>query len=381
MMRRTIAMAACMAAAAVFLAGCPSGESAGPEKKAAESAPAKAQTPPAGAKAKPAAKSAEKTIARVDDAVLTTSGLEAQIKLRAELLKIRKRKVGSKELDILRKKLGMTAADHFIRRELLLKCAAERGIALTGADRADYAKKFAATYKKKSIEDVKKLLSPASAELLAKDAEREALAEKTEKALRDGIDKKMDEAEIKRVYDNIATMNETAAKTNALVFARARSVYNQIKSGKLLFEEAVEDYSEAEETEDGGVWNEFLISELKDEAELIARLPTMSPGDITPPIENDNGLSIMKLVSIGEYRKGDAAPEPTYRLARVFFRLPLFMEVPTREELEKAILDKRRGEAVGKALQKAGDSSRVEGGRIERKRRAEAAKKKAGAAK
>ncbi|MBQ5531246.1 MAG: peptidylprolyl isomerase [Kiritimatiellae bacterium] len=307
--------------------------------------------------------SADMVVARVDDAILTASGVEAQIKLRTELLKLRKRKVGEKELDKLGKILSRTAADHFIRRELLSKYARNNGITLTDQEKNDNRAKVAASYKMKDFATLKARLSPASAALLERDTVQEALSAKCEKAIRDGVSKTVSLEEKQNILRNIETMNETAAKTNTLIFARARNVYNQVKSGKLTFEEAVEDYSEAEETEDGGAWNEFLISELKDEPELTARLPTMSPGDITPPIENDNGLSIMKLVSIGEYRKGDAAPEPTYRLARVFFRLPLFMEVPTDEELTDAIIKERQKQALSAALQKTGDASKIEGGR------------------
>lgn len=366
-----VAIAACTAAAILAAAGCSreapgaADTGASDKREAAESRPAEKKAPADGAGG---------TIARVDDAVLDRAGLEAQIALRGELMKIRRGRFGEKDAAALRERLTKTAADRFIKRELLVKYARLNGIALEESELAKFRADAAKAHKRKSYDELRKRLAARSAALLDDETAADALAKKAEAAIRGGIDKTISEAEIAKIYGNIDAINSVAAQTNALVYAQATNVYLKIKSGRLLFEEAVEDYSEAEEATSDGAWNEFLLSELRDEAELVKLLPGMSPGDITPPIESDNGLAILKLSSTGEFTGKDGEKQPTYRLARIFFRLPLFYEKPAREELEKAILEKRANEALQAALKKTGDASRIEGSLSQRRR--EAARKR-----
>ena len=122
----------------------------------------------------------------------------------------------------------------------------------------------------------------------------------------------------------IKRANARAAATNACVFAKATNIWKRIVSGELTFESAASKFSEDEYIREGCDWGCFSRDQLEGEDGVLALLPTIKPGDITPPIESDGGLAIL--------RKDEDDSDKTYSFSRVFFRLPCFYEEETPDE-------------------------------------------------
>ncbi len=130
----------------------------------------------------------------------------------------------------------------------------------------------------------------------------------------------------------IARYNERAAQTNAVIWANASNIWHQIVENKISFEDAANKYNQDESEPENGEWAAFTLDGFNDEPELKKRIEGMKVGEITPPIEGDNGMMILKLVEIERQENGG---EPRYVLARIFFRLPEFYETVATAELKK----------------------------------------------
>ena len=113
--------------------------------------------------------------------------------------------------------------------------------------------------------------------------------------------------------------NKRAAATNDWTFAHATNVWREIQGG-LAFEDAVQRYSTAEGDSDAGEWGDFPLNYFKDDPALRAVVSELDPGQITPPIEGDNGLMILRL----DDKRVEADGETVLTLSRVFFHLPEF---------------------------------------------------------
>ena len=71
---------------------------------------------------------------------------------------------------------------------------------------------------------------------------------------------------------------------------------------------------------------------------MLALLPTLKTGDITPPVESDGGLAIL--------RKDEDDNDKTFSFSRVFFKLPYFFDVETTAEMRKALQAEKTSQLV-----------------------------------
>lgn len=126
--------------------------------------------------------------------------------------------------------------------------------------------------------------------------------------------------------------NARAAATNDFTFALATNVWREIEAG-LPFEEAVEKYSTDEEESAGGEWGDFALDYFGDTPDLQRMIVALEPGQMTPPVEGDNGLMIVRLDDI----QNDANGAPVYSLSRIFFHLPEFYPELDDEAFAKEI--------------------------------------------
>lgn len=316
---------------------------------------------------KPAAPAAEKppvVIARVDEAVLTDRDLEKLVQLRIALEQIKSKRF--KDNGALRARLKRLAPKHFVNRELLLKYARIAGYEPSVEERADFMESVAKRHKVKSVGEIYANLSPELLELFKEDLEKSVVATLAERKMRAATPSNVTDEEVNEMFGKIALMNEAVAATNALVYAKATNVWQRLERGDMTFAEAAEDYTEAEdEAAAAGEWGTFSMRDLEtlgDEQALIDRLPKMKAGDITEPIESDNGLAILMLVAVHNEQVGRGQGEVAmYQLSRVFFRLPLPTEVPTFQELKENMQKLKVDLAVQKKIQSLAASSRLEG--------------------
>lgn len=125
---------------------------------------------------------------------------------------------------------------------------------------------------------------------------------------------------------NMKLYNENMTKTNALIYARATNVWNQLKIGA-DFKEMAMTYSTLEDERlSGGQWGSLDVRQLSDDPEIITWCKKLSIGEFSPPIEGDNGLMIMRLDS----RNADMTD---FEISRIFFELPMFMEPAPRDKI------------------------------------------------
>lgn len=114
--------------------------------------------------------------------------------------------------------------------------------------------------------------------------------------------------------------NKMAAATNDFTFAQATNIWRDIQGGRLAFEDAVQRYSNAESDSETGEWGDFAWEYFKDEPVLRSAIEKLDPGQISPPVEGDNGLMIIRL----DDKRTEGNGETVYTLSRVFFHLPEF---------------------------------------------------------
>lgn len=134
--------------------------------------------------------------------------------------------------------------------------------------------------------------------------------------------------------DIVRQCNVIASLTNSLVFAHATNVYETVKAG-LKFEDAAKKYSEDEYIDEGCEWGTFTLQQLADEQDVFLAVCALKPGEYAPPMESDGGLAIIRRDSTNFV---DGAGQKCCTLSRIFFRLPLFYEMPTAEETVKLLM-------------------------------------------
>ena len=125
---------------------------------------------------------------------------------------------------------------------------------------------------------------------------------------------------------SVKARNEIACATNMLQFAKATNVWKQVTAGEITFEEAATNNSEDIYLADGCEWGTFSLDQLADDPQIIALLPSLKPGMVTPPVESDEGIAILRLDEIDENKK--------YTFSRIFFRLAYIFDIPTISEAE-----------------------------------------------
>lgn len=131
--------------------------------------------------------------------------------------------------------------------------------------------------------------------------------------------------------------NAMAAATNDLTYATATNVWKELQGG-LDFGDAVDMYSTDENDTDGGEWGDFMLDYFSDSPAIQTMLPTMTPGQISPPVEGDNGLMIIRLDDLRE--EGDG--RPIYTISRIFFHLPEFYPELDDEAFKREICTARQ---------------------------------------
>lgn len=140
----------------------------------------------------------------------------------------------------------------------------------------------------------------------------------------------------------IADYNLRMADTNALVFARATNVWKQVVARSLSFDDAAAKYSEGIGFSDDIEWGSFTKDQLEDEPAVKALLPTIKVGDITPPVESDGGLAIL--------RRDESDNADIISFSRIFFRLPAFFEEESFDEAKAVVRDEMELDLVRKTL-------------------------------
>lgn len=144
--------------------------------------------------------------------------------------------------------------------------------------------------------------------------------------------------------------NARMALTNVLVYARATNCWEKLKANA-DFGDMVSEYSELEqERNDNGNWGTLDYAQLEPDEKLSAFVKLHGPGEISPPLEGDNGLMILRI---------DAKKGSDCTLSRIYFRLPMFADVLTEEQILKQAMDKYNGKLISKKFKKLKRAAKI----------------------
>lgn len=261
-----------------------------------------------------------------DGRKLTVVERDREIRLRTRIFGLMRPTASIADAERFRKTLEDSAEEHFIVESGLLKVAQARGISVSRDE---------ATARLAPLVPAFGRLDPEEQAMAEEIAEREALCARVVESLRSGIDVSVSEEELDVAMARLSAYADMAAATNALVYARATNVWNEIRRGA-DFSSMAARWSEDDDPS-SCEWGAFPLAALDDSPELQRILPKMSLGDVTPPVEGDNGLVVVRLADV------DRSTDPVcYCLDRIFFKLPECAPPLSRDEIARKIAEERR---------------------------------------
>lgn len=285
-------------------------------------------------------------VVRIDGKDLTRSDIirNAKVVLQLNMNKARKTKIRRKEVKVLERNCR-GAVSREIAKAAVARYILDRNLSVPTNVIKRVTRRFESQYgamsrklkRRHRLADLKYMLGKNAFrvdEMILEMARFETMTSDVVRAANIVISDKM----VSDRLEYIKKGNERAAATNACIFAKATNIWKRIVSGELTFESAASKFSEDEYVQEGCEWGSFTRDQLEGEEGVLALLPTIKPGDITPPIESDGGLAIL--------RKDEDDNNKTYSFSRVFFRLPCFYEEETPDEARVVLHEQKIKELI-----------------------------------
>ncbi len=255
-------------------------------------------------------------------------------------------------------------AGELMRRELMRQEADRLGVVVPEENVRRLEKRFMAAIKRadEPFENVDKIFGPEDAKTLRKtlymDARDVLCVEKaTTNDLKNVSDKELDE-----YIERAKKWNEEAENKMVAQRERALKVREEILNGG-IFATVTSNRADLAKDE-GGMWQTWSIAEAMEENEALAKwLLTAKIGDISGPIDFEDGLAIVGLKYIHEEESPEEGKEPEkeYELVRcTFFAYDKLEDFEDRKELTKDILRERRREALNELGVRLLGSAKIE---------------------
>lgn len=290
------------------------------------------------------------TVVRIDGHALTKREVlrNGKAMLTLNMNKMRRTKVGRKDWDYLTRYCA-DAAEREIGRAAVRRYIRDRGLTPDSNTVARLTRAFERRYGVKSkklrrwhtVDDLKYMLGKNGFRVDAEIRDRIDYATATNDILKTHPVVVTD-GQVRARLQEIADYNVRARATNAVVFAQATNVWRQIADKRISFEDAAKKYSEDAYIADGCEWGLFTRDQLSDETELLKALPSLKVGDVTPPIESDGGLAILRM---------DESDTPeNVALSRVFFRLPMYFTEESPAEARAELMGRLERERISETL-------------------------------
>ena len=295
-----------------------------------------------------------KPLIKVNGRALNSERLKKMVELRVKLESMRKRKLRKDAIDKIKKRAASEAIPFFVQSTLYASYLSTKGMSVDKGAVEKYNANMARMCKVKDFKDLRSKLSLEETKILDEFVLGTLTIEKAKNHIISQSFINVSTAEVDKVLSRIDRANIVAAATNRLVFAHATNVWKEISSKKITFEEAVTDHSEDEVVSEGGEWGFFGKDMLRGEDALLGFLEKAKQGDVSAPIECDNGVCIIKVIAL------PSAEDSNYRLARVFFRLAEEYEIPQRSEVEAGLRKKAESKAIAAEFEKLVKSSLIE---------------------
>lgn len=169
------------------------------------------------------------------------------------------------------------------------------------------------------------------------------------------------DAEIDAQLKWIEEWNKTADKKDAESREKAKKARAEILGGA-YFADVAKKYAEVAPSE-GADWETFELSEFQADEPIAQWLVTAKQGDVSEPIEMDDGYAIIGVRRIleGELDEEDGRRSKQYELVRCTFFAYEKIDPPTdREQFRKDMLAERRRSAFQELGMKLMDAYKVE---------------------
>ncbi len=231
-----------------------------------------------------------------------------------------------------------------MQNELLRQAAVSSEISVSGDEVEEMAKTLLPLYglKSRTVSDARKEIGGDAGDLIADTVKVEALSRKTVRSLaREGWFH-VSSQEVTNQLDYVIKFNETADRMNRLARETLLKAKSEILGGK-LFADVAAKYSEVH-PEYGKEWQTVELGELVSDGEAQLRdwLATAEMGDISDPIDLDDGIAIIGVAMKGKGEVPEGMEPPMlYTLVRCTMFARQNMEMPTAEEAERLILDEK----------------------------------------
>lgn len=248
----------------------------------------------------------------------------------------------------------LSASGNFIEGEETRRYAARNGITPQTEQIAYFTRMIEKLYGAKSertgrmhtIADLRWMLGPDRSKRLDAEIEYKALYVAVTNHIIAANSFDVSPVAVSNRLEMITCLNRTAQSTNDLIFARATNIWKRITAGEISFGQAATNYSEDANIDLGCEWGQFSMDDLADDPEVLKLSLTMKPGDISAPVESDNGLAILRM---------DPCDNPKHRaFSRVFFRLPMFYRLETPDEARNNLLAEYKEDKIKETLKAIG---------------------------
>ena len=160
---------------------------------------------------------------------------------------------------------------------------------------------------------------------------------------------KVKDSEIDVAWSNVVALSEMADKTNQTLMATAREVTRRARAGE-DFTRLVHQYSQDANSDENGFIEEKTESDFSsDKPAVWTAVSRLKPGEVSEPLDSEEGLSVFKLVRIEG--PNDDHPDEEHRiLQRVVFHRMLKYPFETKEDLAVSMRDNARLEMGAAAV-------------------------------
>ena len=174
----------------------------------------------------------------------------------------------------------------------------------------------------------------------------------------------VEQSEIDKLYNNYINYNNVCAQTNLMTWVTASNIWQRVRNGE-DFKELARQFDEDKYRESDGVWGTFQLSDFTDEPEIWRLTPKFRLGWVSPPIEADNGLMIMKIDAIEDggnnVKADDYVPSPSavFTISRIFLHLPLFAESLDKDTFAREVIQAKRNVEFQKFIDELKSKSNI----------------------
>jgi len=241
----------------------------------------------------------------------------------------------------------------WVFRRAMLDEAKKRNVELTEEELNEYKKRMVVEFRKSQKDGMRKIrfsdfriaVGPKNATAFENRVREDALIKKVRNVIRQEFVKPVREADLADYRKRIADINAEASATNAAAWRAAQKAYKSISSGMdydVVGAKIAEIHEHASYDRE---WYAPTPKDLEGETNLLARLPKMKVGEVTPPIECDNGIGIIRLNAIITKDSKGKEIEPAYALSRIDFELAETCKEGENDEEARKSIERFKAEA------------------------------------